>query len=118
VVSLKEATLVAKGAGVDVSVQITCNPVFGEGSSLALFGALTQRAGNSTTDSSFSFPGEPTWTCTGSPQDIDVIATVTSPRKPFKTGPALLNLSVVLSNIGGTQIDLGNFPIQEIQIRH
>ena len=118
VLSLKEATLVAKGAGVGLSVQITCNPaVFGgEGTFLMLSGGLAQRTGNSTTDGSFSAGGP--WTCTGSPQDLDLIATVTSPRKPFKQGPALMYFGVSLFINGTSIFDGGNFPLQEIQIRH
>lgn len=118
VLNLKEATLVAKGAGVGLSVQMTCNPaVFGgEGTFLMFSGGIAQRTGNSTTDGSFSAGGP--WTCTGSPQDLDVIATVTSPRKPFKQGPALVYFGASLF-INGTSIsDGGNFPLQEIQIRH
>jgi|SRR5262245_12471437 len=119
VLSLKEAALVAKGAGVDVSVQITCNPaVFGEGTMLMLSGGLTQRTGNSTTDGPF-VGGDSNWTCTGIPQDLDAIATVTSPRKPFKQGPALIYFGVSLfkNGIGEQFFDGGNFPLQEIQIR-
>ena len=117
IVNLKEATLVAKGAGVGVSVQITCNPAFGgEDSFFSIQGMLSQRVGNSTTDANFSAGG--TWTCTGSPQDLDVIATVTSPRKAFKQGPALISIFASVFINGTSQSDSGAFPLQEIRIQH
>ena len=116
ILNVKEATLVAKGAGVDVSVQITCNPAFGEGSFVFIQGNLIQRTGNSTTDATLGVSD--TWTCTGSPQDLDVIATVTSPRKPFKQGPALISISASIFISGTSESDFGAFPLQEIIIRH
>jgi hypothetical protein len=116
IVNVSQATLVAKGAGVDVSIQITCNPVFGDGSQLSLSGVLIQRTGNSTTDASMGFSD--TLNCNGNPQNLDVIAAVTSPRKPFKQGPALINIFATVFSPTTFQFDSGGFPLQEIQILH
>jgi hypothetical protein len=122
IVNVQQATLVAKGAGVDVSVQITCNPAIGDNSLVFISGMLIQRTGNSTTDANVGGMGgmgvSDTLNCNGSPQDLDVIATVTSPRKPFKQGPALISISASVFNTLSGQFDSGVFPLQEIQIRH
>jgi hypothetical protein len=115
IVNVQQATLVAKGAGVDVSVQITCNPAFGDGSTVNVMGELTQRTGNSTTDSRMNF-GD-TLNCNGIPQDLDGIAAVTSPRKPFKQGPALITIFATVFSPAG-EVEGVSFPLQQIQILH
>lgn len=95
ILNVPEATLVAKGAAVDMSVQVTCNS--GIPSLLNGGGTLTQRTGNSTTSASLQFFNTPV-NCDGSPQNVDVIVAVVSPGKPFKKGVAFLNLSVIVFN--------------------
>ena len=114
IVNVKEVALVAKGAGVHVSAEITCNPIFSD-SFIMISGNVNQRTGNSTTDASLSGGG--LWSCTGSPQDLDFVAPVTSPRKPFKPGQALMSFFVSLFTNGTGQSDSGIF-VQEIRIRN
>jgi hypothetical protein len=94
ILNVPNATLVAKGAGVDMSVQVTCTSSYV--SQLFGNGLLTQRTGNSITSASFPLNG--TVNCDGSPQNFDVVAVVVSPGKPFKHGVAFLSLNVGVFN--------------------
>ena len=110
--NVPEATLVAKGAAVDMSVQVTCNS--GYDSQFFSSGTLTQRTGNSTTNAPLTLIGN-TVTCNGSPQNFDVIGVVVSPGKPFKKGVAFLSFSVSVFNDFIPGVDSGVLQ-QEIQI--
>jgi hypothetical protein len=94
ILNVSNATLVAKGAGVDMSVQVTCTSGFV--SQLFGNGLLTQRIGNSITSASFSLNGIAN--CDGNPQNFDVVPVVVSPGKPFKHGVAFLSLNVSVFN--------------------
>ena len=109
--NVPEATLVAKGAAVDMPVQVTCNS--GYDSQLVGSGTLTQRTGNSTTNAPLTLIG--TVTCNGSPQNFDLIGVVVSPGKPFKRGVAFLSFSVIVFNDFIPGVDPGVLQ-QEIQI--
>ena len=111
--SVTGGTLVARGAGVELPVQVTCAAGFGE-SRVSFGGMLTQRAGNSTTSASVF--GNHTVTCTGSPQTIDLLVAVTSPGAPLKPGPAVLSMYADVWSIQSYWLfDHGNLR-QEIQL--
>jgi hypothetical protein len=115
ILNVTEATLVAKGAGVDVSVQVTCNQSFGD-SQVNVTGMLTQRVGNSITNTFLN--ASERLTCTGVAQNLDILALVNSPGvKAFKSGTAFINLSGLAFSQVTFEFDFGNFQ-QEIQIRH
>jgi|GWRWMinimDraft_13_1066021.scaffolds.fasta_scaffold12528_2 hypothetical protein len=108
------ANLVAKGAGVDVSVQITCNNPDPQDTNTAIFGGvLTQRTGNITTSANLGF-SQPV-ICNGTPQDLDILAVVTSPQRVFKQGPAVINISADV--MGSFYMDFGSVR-KQIQILH
>jgi hypothetical protein len=84
------ATLVAKGAGAQVSVEVTCDT--GDlGSQLFANVSLTQRVGNSTANGSGGSSG--TINCDGRPQTVPILVSVFG-GKAFKKGPALAQASV------------------------
>ena len=116
ILNVTEATLVAKGAGVDVSVQITCNQSFGD-SQVNIGGMLTQRVGNSITNTFMNATEQ--LTCTGVAQNLDILlALVNSPGvRAFKSGTAFINLSANVFSHSTFESDFVNFQ-QEIQIRH
>jgi hypothetical protein len=114
ILNVTQGTLVAKGAGVDLSVQITCNQSLGD-SSANFGGVLTQRTGNSIASANLSF-GE-TLTCTGVAQNLDILVAVNSSGKPFKQGPAFINITAQVFSLGVFQGDSGASQ-QEIHILH
>jgi hypothetical protein len=93
------ATLIAKGAGGLVSVQVTCDPSFGSGSQV--FGSvnLTERVGNKVANGSGGFPFGPdptAITCDGKPQTFQIVTTSMSLR--FRSGLALAQASLFVSS--------------------
>jgi hypothetical protein len=112
ILNVSEPTLIAKGAAVSISVQVTCNS--GIDSQLVGSGVLTQRSGNSTTSAPVNLTAN-TVTCNGSPQNFDALGVVVSPGKPFKTGVAFLSFSVAVFNDFIPGVESGFFQ-QEIKI--
>ncbi len=90
ILNVTQATLVAKGAGVEVSVEVTCDETLGV-STVAFGGLLTQRTGNSITNANLSVTE--TLTCTGLAQTLDFLVAANSPGKPFKKGPAFISIT-------------------------
>ncbi|MCA1690705.1 MAG: hypothetical protein ABR540_13785 [Acidimicrobiales bacterium] len=102
---LGPGTLVSRGAGVSVPVEVTC----GEGGEVAFVDVrLTQRRGNRV---STGF-GSTQVTCTGSPQTVDVL--VTAQNGSFKKGPALAEAHLVACNPTTCQSDTD---IEEIAVK-
>jgi hypothetical protein len=79
------ASLVAKGAGALVSVEVTCDLTPNSGVFVSV--ELIQRAGNRTTSGSGSTNNRIPITCDSTPQIVDVI--VSSFGRVFKNGPAI-----------------------------
>ena len=114
IVNVLGATLIAKGAGAIVSIEVTCNPVFGDGSHVQMNGSITQRTGNGTT---VGFLGvNDTLNCNGNPQSFDIVATVNSPGKPFKKGRTLISFGGTVFDPNFFSAEFGSFG-GEIQIR-
>jgi hypothetical protein len=85
-----QAQLLAKGAGVFVSVEITCNPSFGPGSNLSSASvSLFQRAGSGI-NQGFGFISD-TINCDGAPQTFQIL--VPASGKVFRQGPAIAQAS-------------------------
>ena len=84
-VNVVSAELVAKGAGVLVSAEVTCT--VGSNSHLFADAFLIQRAGNKTTQGS-GFSSSDGLTCDGTPQSIQVL--VTPFEKIFRQGAAIV----------------------------
>ena len=84
-----QAPLVAKGAGVLVSVEVTCDPSFGPGSHLFANASLVQRAGNSTTNGFGGINND--INCDGTPQTFQIL--VTASGNIFRKGPAIAQAS-------------------------
>ena len=90
------ATLVAKGAAVDVTVSFTCPAGDVLGGPFGFNGILlfVEQAVSKTSLATGSTPGGNGITCTGSPQSTDLIVPATPPGPPFRTGPALVSASL------------------------
>ena len=90
------ATLVAKGAAVDVTVSFTCPAGDVLGGPFGYNGILlfVEQAVSKTSLATGSTPGGNGITCTGSPQSTDLIVPATPPGPPFRTGPALVSASL------------------------
>lgn len=82
-VDIVDASVVARGAGVIVSVEVTCD-ITAPTNQTNLSVNLIQRVGNSTTNSSGFASG---FNCTTTPQTVEVVVTSFSGR--FKAGLAL-----------------------------
>ena len=82
-------TIVAKGAGIDVTVTISCDfPSFGGGVS------ATQRSGNSIAQANTSLPNIP---CDGTPHTV--VVGMQASNAPFKRGTALVDVNVFSCSI-------------------
>jgi hypothetical protein len=85
-------TLVAKGAGVDVSTQLTCaSPPFSLSSSGAVSVSLTERVGSKVTTGSGGLTSLVPITCNNSPQPFEFI--VTSNNGRYDKGEAIAQAS-------------------------
>jgi hypothetical protein len=83
-IDITSATLVAKGAAVDVDVTITCDvSTFAGGVSVT----VTQRSGNVVMEGSGSV--SPLNSCTGEPQIVTVPVLAQAGGRPFKIGEAV-----------------------------
>ncbi|MGA4731188.1 hypothetical protein ACWEOS_02840 [Micromonospora taraxaci] len=97
---INSVTLVAKGAGVRLDYQVTCD----EGSYGSLLSAtITQAVGNRIAYASEPHPGG--WTCTGQPQPLWALFPADVAGVPFRTGEALL--LVWLSACPGANCEYG-----------
>lgn len=80
-IDITSATLVAKGAAVDVSVTVTCEA----GASGSVGTTITQRSGNTVMQGS----GSTSFVCTGEPQTVTVRTVAEVGGPPFKSGEAV-----------------------------
>jgi hypothetical protein len=108
---LSPATVVAKGAGVDVSVQISCSPPFLSSAQASAFVCLNQRVGNKIAFGCNNTSTDPT-TCNGSPQTFEAIVIPGNGSGRYGVGPAIAQAS-------GTVLDgvMYQFPSQSKQIQ-
>ena len=113
--NMTQGTLVAKGAGVDVSVQMTCNPTLGD-SQVVFNGVVTQRTGNSISNATMTFVQN--LTCAGVAQTVDILVPVNSPGKPFKKGPAFISITADVYSLPDFQLHDFGASQQEIHIFH
>jgi hypothetical protein len=93
------ATLVARGAGVDVPLEVTCNATGGASVQVT----VTQHAGSGVAQGTgFTSVG-----CTGSGQQILVRVFATSGGKSFKQGTAVVNAEIFgcRQNVCGSETD-------------
>src|SRR6478752_476384 len=97
-IEVSSATLVAKGAAVDLLLTVSCDA----GSTPYVNLSVTQTAGNKVTQAN----GTATFTCLGAPQSLTVTATVQAGLPALKSSEALIQ--------GGMQnSDLTFVPIHE-----
>ena len=87
-----QATLVAKGAGVLVPIEVVCPA--GSTGFQSLNVQLTQRVGNRIAS---GFGGTSDFVCTGAAQTIDVFVTAQGERA-FKRGPAVADAQLLVCN--------------------
>jgi hypothetical protein len=80
-VQVKSATLVSRGAAVDVTLEVTCNADFAD-----VFVTVTQKSGSGVARGS----GYTSVGCTGSGQQV-VVRVLASPGKTFKQGTAVVS---------------------------
>jgi hypothetical protein len=80
-VQVESATLVSRGAAVDVTLEVTCNADFAD-----VFVSVTQKAGSGVARGS----GSTSVGCTGSGQQV-VVRVLASPGKTFKQGTAVVS---------------------------
>jgi hypothetical protein len=92
-VEIESAQLVAKGAGVDVTVTYLCPA----GGSASLSTTVTQRSGPEVTSGSSSFVSLP---CTGEPEQRVVRVTAGGGMRAFKSGTALVQASMFACGSG------------------
>ena len=83
-IAFTSATLIAKGAGVDVDAAITCDV---STSFAGVSVTVTQRSGNVVVDGSGSV--SPLSPCTGEPQTVTVRVLAAAGGRPFKVGEAV-----------------------------
>ena len=90
------ATLVARGAALDVSLSFTCpaGDVLGGPFGFNAITLFVEQAVSKTSLATGSTQGGNGITCTGSPQSTDLIVPATPPGPPFRTGPALVSASL------------------------
>jgi hypothetical protein len=80
-VQVESATLVSRGAAVDVTLEVTCNAQFAD-----LFVSVTQKSGSGVARGS----GYTEVGCTGSGEQV-VVRVLASPGKTFKQGTAVIS---------------------------
>jgi hypothetical protein len=83
-VQVKSATLVSRGAAVDVTLEVTCNADFAD-----VFVTVTQKSGSGVARGS----GYTSVGCTGSGQQV-VVRVLASPGKTFKQGTAVVSAEI------------------------
>ena len=115
ILNVTQGALVAKGAGVDVSVQITCNQGLGD-SQVVFNGVLTQRTGNTISSANMLFVHD--LTCTGGAQNVAVLVPANSSGKAFKKGPAFISITADVYRLPDFQLHDFGASQQEIQIVH
>lgn len=109
-----QANLIAKGAGVTVSIQATCDPILGDGSSFQAGVGIIQRIGNNTTQASGG--GISPINCDGLPHTVNpMIATVSSFGNALKKGSAILFIGGAVFSPSFTQEQFSF--TQEVQIQ-
>jgi hypothetical protein len=86
-VSIVSATLIAKGAGVQVAVTGSCDA----GESGVFSASITQAVGSHVAQGS----GDVVLTCTGEPQEATILVTPDVSGAPFHVGDALAGASIV-----------------------
>ena len=105
------ASLVAKGAAVDVMISFTCP----SGDKISDFGGMPvfvqQAVSKTELASGFSQFTIANLTCTGSPQTtiVDVLANLAGP--PFRTGPALVSAYLNACNATWTCVNASAGPV-------
>jgi hypothetical protein len=99
--------LVAKGAGVRIAVEVTCD--FEEGVSVFVGANLTQRVGNSVTIGFGSTGTRVPITCDNTPLIVEVIVTVDAFQpgggRAFKNGPAIVRVFADVCNADFSQCE-------------
>jgi hypothetical protein len=85
-IEVSSATLVAKGAAVDIHMNVSCDA----GSMPFVTVFIAQTSGNRVTQAN----GAAIFTCTGGPQSLTVTATVQSGLPPLKPADALIQGSM------------------------
>jgi len=98
-----EATLVARGAAVQVPIEVTCPA----GTTAFVSVRVTQRAG-SRIASGF---GNTSFVCTGGSQIVDVTVTAQGSGQAFKKGSAVAEASVFSGFFGSSASDSENIQI-------
>jgi hypothetical protein len=87
-VDVTSATLIAKGAAVDVDLTVTCEPGLTGGA----FVQVTQRSANTVMQGSGI--ASPRFACTGQPQIVTVRVIADAGGAPFKVGDAVVQTTV------------------------
>jgi len=86
-IDVVSATLVAKGAALDVNLTVTCEA----GASGSAGATVTQRSGNVIMQGS----GSATFVCTGEPQTVTVRVVAAAGGAPFRSGDAVVSAYVI-----------------------
>ncbi len=107
------ATLVARGAEVDVTVSFTCPAGYTVGSPYGMYGGASvylQQAVTKTEQASGSgfSSGQ---TCTGQPQTAVVPVLATVPGPPFRNGPAVAFASLQACDANFNCVYVGSGPV-------
>jgi hypothetical protein len=95
------ASLIAKGAGVLVSVEVTCDPSFGSGSHLFGGVLLVQRVPGNNIVHGGGGIFDTAINCDGTPQKFQILATVSgsgASGKSFHKGSAIAQFTVTVFN--------------------
>ncbi|SFM52554.1 hypothetical protein [Nitrosomonas communis] len=89
------AELVADGAGVLLSFEITCDPSFGPGSHMFGSAQLVQRSGNKV-NSAYNFTSSDALNCDGTPQVFQIL--MTGSGKIFHKGLAAVQVQTYIND--------------------
>jgi len=118
-VNIVGATLLAKGAGVLVTVEVSCTNIPGTTTLVDLDAVVAQRAGKSINVGCNNLGIEDTAiTCDGTTQtfDVTIVSGCDGPSGPFKKGLAIVDAFAVICS-DSAPCEEGSSPSEEIRLR-